>query len=212
MNGNIEKILDELIKVDIKSVTKVNVRSLFTNYGFINVDTFKSKLMDTTEKETGIRNPTFAELYNKYKIKLHIASYCVSDGETEYFSVDRYPNVPVIEAISASIAVPFLFASTQINNKCYVDGGLAETVPAFPFMVKHPKEVCCVKINLERGPQKEITDIKIFAERMLFSLLKYRQTHDLRTVYIDLGNFDIFDFTIPDKTKLELFIKGYLAH
>ena len=212
MRADIERILEELVNVDIKEVTAVKLRSLFSNFGFICVDKFKEKLMDVSEKETGIRNPTFIELYNKYKIKLHISSFCVTDGETEYFNVDRYPNVHVIDAISASIAVPFLFASTQINDKHYVDGGLAETVPAFPFMGKHPDEVCCVKINIDNTPRTEIKDVKHFAERIISSLMKHRHTHDARTIYIELGNFDIFDFNINDKTKLELFTKGYLAH
>ena len=159
----------------------------------------------------GNNDPTFLEFYEKYKIKLHIATYCVSDGKTVYFSVDKYPNISVIDIVCASIAVPFLFASQTIDGKLYVDGGVGENIPAEPFLNRKREEICSIEVNSKPNAFSEITDIKAFSQRLIKSLLTHRVDYDTTKFRIDLGDFDIFDFKIPDKDKLKIFVKGYMA-
>ena len=212
-NGDIKRILNETLDADIEANTKVNIRTLFKKYGFIDTCGIKSKLGGVCYKFCKLRDPTFQELYDKFPIKLHISAYCLESGKTEYFSCDSHPNMKVLDAIGGSIAVPFLFCAQQIDGKTYVDGGLAESIPLVPFLAKPGDDVCCVKVLVKDGTVDNVTDIKTYTQQLIYTMLKYRITYEnTRIVNIDLTDFDIFDFKITDKQKIELFVRGYLAH
>ena len=211
-NGKINEILNMTMKTDLKSITNISLRSFITNYGLININGAKKKLSLFCKKSMNNKNPTFLEFYEKYKIKLHIATYCISEGKTVYFSVDNYPNTKVIDAVCASIAVPYLFASSTIHDKVYIDGGIAEDVPAQPFLIYNPNDVHSIKINTKDKPLADVNDLKSFSERLVFGLLRHRINYSTKIININLEDFDIFDFKIDDKKKLELFVTGYLSH
>lgn len=212
-DGNIKNILSESLDTDIESNTKVNIRTLFRKYGFIDTCEIKTKLGEVCYKFCKLRDPTFQELYDKFPIKLHISAYCLESGKTEYFSYDSHPTMKVLDAIGGSIAVPFLFCAQQIDGKTYVDGGLAEIIPLVPFLSKHSDDVCCVKVFVKDGIVENVTDIKSYTQQLVRTILKNRVTYeDTRIISIDLDDFDIFNFKITDKQKIELFVKGYLAH
>ena len=211
--GNIKNILSESLDADIESNTKVNIRTLFKKYGFIDTCGIKSKLGEICYKFCKLKDPTFQELYDKFPIKLHISAYCLESGKTEYFSYDSHPSMKVLDAVSGSIAVPFLFSAHQIDDKTYVDGGLAESIPLVPFLAKPGDDVCCVKVIIKDGTVDNVTDIKSYTQQLVRTMLKNRITYEnTRIVHIDLADFDIFDFKITDKQKIELFVRGYLAH
>ena len=212
-SGNIKFILNESLDADIESNTKVNINTLFKKYGFIDTCGIRDKIGTMCFKSMGNKDPTFKELYEKFPIKLHISSYCLEDGKTDYFSYDTHPNLKILDAICGSIAVPFLFCAHQINDKTYVDGGLAESIPLLHFLSKPGDDVCAIKIISKETCVDKITDIKAFTQQLIYSMLKYRITYDnTKIIKIDLRDFDIFDFKITDKQKIELFVKGYLAH
>lgn len=211
--GDIHKILTETLDTDIESNTKVNIKTLFKKYGFIDTCGIKKKLGEVCYKFGKLRDPTFSELYDKFPIKLHISAYCLENGKTDYFSSDSHPGMKVLDAIGGSIAVPFLFCSQQIDGKTYIDGGMAESIPLIPFLSKHGDDVCCIKVAVKDGTVDTVTDIKSFTQQLIYTMLKYRITYEnARILSIDLTDFDIFDFKITDKQKMELFVKGYLAH
>lgn len=213
MQGDTQKILSESLDADMESNTKVNIRTLFKSYGFIDTQGIKSKLQEICFKICNLQNPTFQELYDKFPIKLHISAFCLEDGKTVYFSKDTHPQVKVLDAIGGSIAVPFLFCAQQIEDKTYVDGGLAEVIPLVPFLDKPGDDVCSLRVLSADTPADTIADIKSFTQRLIQTMLKYRITYEnARVINIDLTDVDIFNFKITDKQKIELFVKGYLAH
>ena len=211
--GDIKRILNETLDTDIESSTKVSIRTLFKKYGFIDTCEIKTKLGEVCYKFCKIRDPTFQELYTIFPIKLHISAFCLENGKTEYFSCDSHPDMKILDVICGSIAVPFLFCAQKIQEKTYVDGGLAEIIPLVPFLAKPGNDVCCVKVISNDTSIRNVTDIKSFTQQLIYTMLKYRIKYDnTRLISIDLTDFDIFDFKITDKQKIELFVKGYLAH
>ena len=112
----------------------------------------------------------------------------------------------------ASIAVPFLFSSCVINGKTYVDGGLSETIPIVPFLSKRGEDTYGLRIKTKHNDSDEITDIKMYTEKLVQSLLKNRTIyHSIKSTVINLEDYDIFDFKIKDTQKIELFVKGFLT-
>ncbi len=64
----------------------------------------------------------------------------ITSGTMELFSPDRTPDVPVAEAVAASICLPIMFRSRRIceglpggEKHQFLDGGLVSNVPAWAF-------------------------------------------------------------------------------
>ena len=211
--GDIKRILSASMGADMESVTKVNIRTLFKKYGFVDTCKIKTKLIEICYELCKLKDPTFQEIYNKFPIKLHISAYCLNNGKTEYFSVDTHPYKKVLDVICGSIAIPFLFSAQKLGDKTYIDGGIAESIPLTPFLNKSADDVCCVRILAEDRVVDDVNDIKTFTQQLVYTMLKYRISYDnTRIITIDLTDFDIFNFKINDKQKLELFVRGYLTH
>jgi predicted acylesterase/phospholipase RssA len=204
--GNMKKILQKSLDIDVESHTKVSLQSFLNNYGFIDSTGIKKILQGM-----GGENLTMKELFTLSKIKLHIAAYCVTEGRTDYFSADTHPDTKVADVLCASIAVPFIFSSMHLHNKLYVDGGVEEVIPATPFLNKKHEHVKAVEVNMNKGTQ--VTDIASFSKQILASLIKNRlQFQNIDTTLINLEKYDVLDFKMKDITKIELYVKGYLAN
>ncbi len=71
---------------------------------------------------------------------LKIVATDITRGTMELFSPDKTPNVPVAEAVAASICIPVIFRSRKIteglpdgDTRHFLDGGLVSNLPAWAF-------------------------------------------------------------------------------
>ena len=125
--------LDTIIKTMIfKDYLKINVDSILN---FINTKGFESgkKLNIFIKKcikdKTGDENITFSQIKEKYNIKLQIGVTNLTKSKFELLNIDTSPDLPIEQAISASIAIPFIFEPIIIGNDIYCDGGLLDNLP-----------------------------------------------------------------------------------
>lgn len=196
------KTIDEIIKfsldLNLKELASVNLVSLFTKYGLIAMEPIKKKLKEF------IGNPTFREL----KKKLYVSAFCVNKSETEYFSVDTHPDMPVVDAICMSMAVPFLFECCKFGDFIYVDGGTTERLPSTAFLNKNPDEILSIKMIFDQR-KTEIKDLRQFVTNLLTATLNNRhETAIGKVIYVDVGNRNIFDFYMTLEEKVKLFLLG----
>jgi predicted acylesterase/phospholipase RssA len=64
---------------------------------------------------------------------LKIVSANLSRRSLHLFSPERTPDVPVADAVAASICLPIIFAPWRIDKAAFVDGGIVSNLPAWPF-------------------------------------------------------------------------------
>lgn len=76
---------------------------------------------------------TFIELTKVRGISLIVCATCLNTCSPTYFSVDTTPEVSVLEAILASMAVPLLFVPVKIGAHTYIDGALTDNFPVFGY-------------------------------------------------------------------------------
>jgi len=81
------------------------------------------------KEKTGNENITFLQIQEKYNIKLQIGVTNLTKSKFELFNVDITPDIPIEKAISASIAIPFVFEPIAILDDIYCDGGLLNNLP-----------------------------------------------------------------------------------
>ena len=64
---------------------------------------------------------------------LKIVSANLSRRSLQLFSPERTPDIPVADAVAASICLPIIFAPWRIGQEAFVDGGIVSNLPAWPF-------------------------------------------------------------------------------
>jgi predicted acylesterase/phospholipase RssA len=187
---------------------KPNLKNFMKSYGLVSPTKIRKVLSDACIKFIGQPDVTFEELYAWHPIKFHVSAYCVDLMKTDYFSVNSTPKLSVLDAVSATIAIPFLFSTVKIGDWTYIDGGAAETTPSGPFLGR--SEVLAMKLGWSRPAP--VTDLKSYATGILYSTMKLRAVYELPTLDLDLGDSDVFDFGASNDGKLRMFMKGHATN
>jgi predicted acylesterase/phospholipase RssA len=203
--GDPTKVLDYALKVPVKQIMKPNIKCLLKDYGLISHTKIRKVLVDACQTFTEKADVTFKELYEFHGVKLHISAYCVDFMKTVYFSVDTAPTMSVLDAVCASVAIPFLFSSVKLKDGWnYIDGGAAESTPGGPFL---GQEAFALKLAWNR--LETVKDLKTYAMGILYSTMKMRHAYDFPSMDLELTGNDMFDFGASNDSKLKMFLKGY---
>ena len=203
--GDTTKVLDFALNVPVKQIMKPNIKCLLKNYGLIPHTKVRKVLADACISFMEKPDVTFQELYTWFPVKLYMSSYCVDFMKTVYFSVDTTPNMSVLDAVCATVAIPFLFSSVKLNDGYnYIDGGSAEVIPGAPFI---GQDALAVKIAW--GGLPEVKDLKTYAMSILYSTMKMRHVYEFPTLDLDSSDVDVFDFGASNDAKLKMFLKGW---
>jgi NTE family protein len=199
----IDEIIEFCFETDLKELAKINMISLITKFGLISHEPIKKILV----KFCG--NPTFKEL----KKKLHVTSFCVNRSETEYFSADNHPDMFVIDAVCMSMSIPFLFETITHNTFTYIDGATRESVPVMAFMDKEPDKIIIIKNEENKAHVSEIKNISQFIQSMVRVVIQNANSlsHKTgsKTISINTGDTNVFDFSMSFEDKMKLYIHGY---
>ena len=67
---------------------------------------------------------TFAELHARYPIRITVIATDLERQAPAAFDHETHPNVAVIDAVSASVAIPFVFRPIRWGGRLYADGML----------------------------------------------------------------------------------------
>ena len=203
--GDPTRVLDYALTVPVKQLMKPNIKCLLKNYGLISCSKIRKVLGEACHTFIQKDDVTFQELYELYPIKLHVSSYCVDFMKTVYFSVDTTPTMSVLNAVCASVAIPFLFSSVKLSDGYnYIDGGSAEVVPGAPFI---GQDALAMKLAWNRLP--EVKDLKTYAMSILLSTMKMRHVYEFPTLDLDSSDVDVYDFGASNDAKLRMFLKGF---
>ena len=203
--GDSTRVLDYALTVPVKQLMKPNIKCLLKNYGLISCSKIRKVLGEACHTFIQKDDVTFQELYELYPIKLHMSSYCVDFMKTVYFSVDTTPTMSVLDAVCASVAIPFLFSSVKLSDGYnYIDGGSAEVVPGAPFI---GQDALAMKLAWNRLP--EVKDLKTYAVSILLSTMKMRHVYEFPTLDLDSSDVDVYDFGASNDAKLRMFLKGF---
>ena len=203
--GDPTKVLDFSLNVPVKHIMKPNIKCLLKDYGLISYTKIRKVLVDACRSFIEKDDVTFQELYELYPIKFYVSAYCVDFMKTVYFSVETTPTMSVLDAVCASVAIPFLFSSVKLKDGWnYIDGGAAEVIPGGPFL---GQEAFALKLAWNR--LEKVKDLKTYALGILYSTMKLRYTYDFPLLDLELHGEDMFDFGASNDAKLKMFLKGY---
>jgi NTE family protein len=125
--------------------------------------------------------------------KLFICVTNLNSGSAEYLSEGD-----LCTAVTASSAMPFIFAPVKINDSLYVDGGVMNNLPVEP-LIRQSDFLIGVNVN-PVGKEEKFTNLFAILVRSFF--LAIRSNTKTRVKYCDLY------IQPPELTKVWLFSAG----
>ena len=201
MGWHPDRIMDALLSVDPK-ICEYSVRSLIMRYGMVKLDKFKKAL----EKLIG-GSPTF----NEVDLTLYITAFSLTMGKTIYFSKHTHPDMPIIDAVMASIAIPFIMEPSRYKDDVYIDGGFEELYPSESAFNWNPDDCFLIRLKFESPELAEITNIvsflKAFIDRSIQKLRPFNPPH-YKYISLDCIGYNVMDFKMDYETKLRMFMDG----
>lgn len=195
----------------------IDVRHILEHFG---IDTFAKikELLATLFVNKGY-NPyvTFNDLHQKTNKHLIMNAVCLNTHENTFFDHNLSPNMPVLIAVHASMALPIIFGSAKYDGLTYTDGGLLNNlIIDFPILTEHPETV--LAINLCNSFDFSVKDIKTLDQYAvhLFSTLYHayvkalkRDQSKVHMIAIPTPSYNSFDLSLNLDDKKFLIDTGY---
>lgn len=138
---NAAQIRDELLAIERRDFWDPQLPWTPSGVGFLAGRRFRSHLSGVLP----------VHRFEDCKAPLWVSTQNIDTGRMRYFS-----SGPLIEAVYASCAVPYMFAPARIGAGRYWDGGVAEKVPLVPMLDATGVEAVLVSYLPVRSSQKKL--------------------------------------------------------
>ncbi|MBA2882912.1 NTE family protein [Desulfosalsimonas propionicica] len=112
-----------------------DIRRLAKNFGWHRGDFFSDWIGRLVKDRLGSAGATFADLKAAGGPDLYVIGTNLSTGYSEVFSLERFPDMSLVEALRISMSIPLFFAAVRRGqrNNVYVDGGVMRNYPVKLF-------------------------------------------------------------------------------
>src|SRR5690554_3849978 len=110
-------------------------RRLWKEFGWNKGEYFYDWVGNLVKSKLGRADATFADLKAAALPDLYVVGTNLSTGYAEFFSHERHPDMPLIEAVRISMSIPLFFAARRFGPRkdVYVDGGVILNYPVKLF-------------------------------------------------------------------------------
>lgn len=202
---DIEDLVKETTKENYYVLTKKNISNIFTDNGIFDISLILTKIKEYIEKKYNIKDINFIELSKKFGYNLYISATNINKLKNKIFSVDNTPNVSIYDAISASMALPFIFKPIKIEKEYYIDGLFTNNFPIDVFKNIQKENILAIAYRIKK--EYDIKDLEIDTKinlinysKRLFNLLLRNSN---KTSYIYYLNNYKSELLLIDELSLE---------
>lgn len=108
------------------------------------------------------RTVTMGDFAQNQRPTLKIVSANLSNRRLHLFSPERTPEVPVADAVAASICLPLIFEPWKVGGSVFVDGGIVSNLPAWPFDEERELDPSALTIAIEIADTSNVPVIRKF--------------------------------------------------
>jgi NTE family protein len=201
----------------------------FRKFGWFKGDYFLEWMQCRVKEQTGNPNATFADLAkDRSKFKdLSVVSTDLSRRRRQVFSNEHSPDLPVAQAVRASMSIPLffeafyidddLFGETGARQDLFVDGGVLDNYPIDLFDKEHTIGLFLVNKGAPKNPDYKIDSFPEYLRNLFEALLDvqviaFNNNHDVqeRTIQIDDLGVGTTDFSLSNEMKCKLIQQGII--
>lgn len=132
LNYDWDTINDYIIKRPWKDVFPIKVQNIFDAYtkkGIFDIKTIEKCFKPLLCAKDIPMDITLADFYKISNIELHMFTFEINDYKVEDISYLTHPTLPLLTAIQMTCSLPILVTPVCIDDKCYIDGGMASNYP-----------------------------------------------------------------------------------
>ena len=144
--AKLESLLKEHCRDPSLSFEACNIVNMFTSMGINDAEFLVLTLRRYIQQTFNTNDISFLDLSKITGKNLKICASCVQTSSAKYFSVDDTPEVPIIEAVKASMTLPILIKPTKIGTNYYVDGAVTDNHPVTCFGDPPPASMLSIKV------------------------------------------------------------------
>jgi len=150
------------------------------------------------------------------QLQLEVIASDLTTGEPAIFSYDRTPNCRVVDALRASMSLPFYFWPVHIGDHLYVDGGVHGLYPMNLLSSKEQSEALGVILlqQIDKWSHFDGPDAFILRLYELTTTSKSRILYDRykdNTICIRTPAISSLQFGLSAEDRKTLFNEGYKA-
>jgi predicted acylesterase/phospholipase RssA len=181
-----ETINDYIIKRPWKDVFQIKVENILESYtkkGLFDIKTFEKFYKPLFDAKDIPLDITLKDFYELTKIEINMISFEINEYKIQNISYKTYPNLPVINAVQMSSALPILISPVFMDNKCFMDGGVGCNYP-LNFCIdsgKLPDEIIGFK-NKYPDKRSDINDDSTLLDYVLHFL--YKSVFNVQNNYV----------------------------
>jgi len=199
----------------LEKLKNFNIIEMLNGKGGASYEYINEQLERMTIKKIGFL-PTLLELKQKFGKNLVCVTHNLTLSKTEYLDYKSYPDLPCLTAIKMSSNLPLVFEICKNGDAFYVDGGISDNF-AIDIGEKIGRRVLGIALLYENNTEIDLnTGIVPYIYKLMFipitQAINYKIMHTTeKTTVIKIINesFNIFNFDINSKEKLDMFTDGY---
>jgi predicted acylesterase/phospholipase RssA len=127
-----ETINDYIIKRPWHEVFTIKIQNILEVYnkkGLFDIKSIEKCLKPLFDAKDLSIDLSLEELYILSNIELHLFSFEINEYKVEDISYLTHPKLSVLTAIQMTCGIPVLLSPVCIDNKCFIDGGVACNYP-----------------------------------------------------------------------------------
>ena len=169
--------------------------------GLLDQSFFKISLENLLLSKDLSLDTTFIELYNHCMIDFHVFVTELKSMNQIDLSYKTHPTMKIIEAISQSCSMPYIFKPVLYNDKYYLDGGIINNFPLQYCINNGAKneEILGFRFNkTEKKELKDINNIISFGKFFQDTLIKYIRKINVCNEKIETIYFEKTDYNIEE--------------
>ena len=159
---------------------------------------------------------TFRELKERTRVSFEVSASNISKYKTVFFSAETSPDMPVIDAVMMSAALPPFFAPIKHDGDLYIDGCIMKSIP----LVSPIDETSTMILRITNPIAADLTTLPSYLGQLIKVVLRAHGAREVeqlspelarRTITIDCGDISVFDFNMIDITNKKLLLFGITA-
>lgn len=109
--------------------------------------------------------------FDQLRIPLAVNAIDLQSGQVAWFGEGGRADVPLVEAVYASCALPLLLPPAAIDGRLYVDGGIIDAVPVGQARALGASAVLAVDFSSDGGPDSDAMGFAAIYRRV-FNILR----------------------------------------
>ena len=163
---------------------------------------------------------TFGEWKTEHPTAQQLRCFAADVYRTEprEFSAAKSPNVSIVEALRASMSLPFYFTPVKDpeTGHMLVDGGILHNFPLMFLSPEEREDAIGISFSYEHTRVEEIPDLLVFLSQIyacyyLPRTYEVHKTHKERVIVIPCGHIPAWKFEATREERLEIMSGGEQA-